>query len=473
MSKNYDAVVIGTGPNGFAAAITLAQAGLSVGMFEAKDTIGGGMRSAELTLPGYVHDVCSAIHPLGVGSPFFRSLPLEKHGLKWIFPSAALAHPFDDGSVAILESSIEKTSETLGLDATAYRRILEPCVQKWDNLVDDLLGPLRFPKHPIQMAWFSGLCLQPAYSLACQFFREERARGLFGGLAAHSMMPLERSLTSAFGLILGTLGHKAGWPLPEGGSQNIANALASFFRSLGGEIHTNTNIECIDDLPSSQVILCDVSPKQLLKIADHQLSDHYKGKLASYRYGPGVFKVDWALSQLIPWKAKECLRAGTVHIGGTLDEIAKSEREVWENVHPQKPYIILAQQSLFDSTRAPKRKQTAWAYCHVPNGSNVDMTEVIEAQIERFAPGFKDCILAKATKSAVEFEQYNANYVGGDINGGVQDLTQLFTRPVARIVPYSTPRKGLYICSASTPPGGGVHGMCGYHAAKAALKQCF
>ncbi|WP_213158445.1 NAD(P)/FAD-dependent oxidoreductase [Parachlamydia sp. AcF125] len=473
MSKNYDAIVIGTGPNGFAAAITLAQAGLSVGMFEAKDTIGGGMRSTELTLPGYVHDVCSAIHPLGVGSPFFRSLPLEKHGLKWIFPSAALAHPFDDGTAVTLEPSIEKTSKNLGIDGAAYRRILTDCVKRWDNLIDDLLGPLHFPKHPLQMAWFAGFCLQPATKLARQLFREERARGFFAGLAAHSMLPLERYLTSAFALILNILGHTTGWPIPEGGSQNIANALASFFRSLGGEIHTNSPIECLEQLPSSQVVLCDVSPKQLLKIASNQLSDRYKRILENYRYGPGVFKVDWALSQPIPWKAKECLRAGAVHLGGTLEEIAQSEREVWENLHPQKPYIILAQQSLFDSTRAPKGKHTAWGYCHVPNGSDINMTEVIEAQIERFAPGFKDCILAKTTKSAQQFEQYNPNYVGGDINGGVQDLSQLFTRPAARLVPYSTPHKGLYICSASTPPGGGVHGMCGYHAAQAALKQCF
>jgi phytoene dehydrogenase-like protein len=469
----YDAIVIGSGPNGLAAGITLAQAGLSVKIFEAKNTIGGGMRSAESTLPGFIHDLCSAIHPLGIGSPFFRTLPLDTYGLKWIHPLAPLAHPFDDGTAAILERSIEATGKTLGQDATAYKKLMEPFVANWDSLASDLLGPLRFPRHPFLMGSFAVFAVRSACGLSKSLFTGERARGLFAGLSAHSILPLDKPLTAAFGLVLGILGHAMGWPMPQGGSQKIADALASFFLSLGGEIDTGITIECIDNLPSSRAIFCDITPRQLLKIAGHRLPSQYKRKLEGYRYGPGAFKVDWALNHPIPWKAKECIRAGTVHLGGTAEEIAKSELEVWESKHPTNPYIIIAQQSLFDPTRAPEGKHTAWGYCHVPNGSSIDMTERIEAQLERFAPGFKDCVMARSTKSAIELEQYNANYVGGDINGGVQDMYQLFTRPTARLVPYSTPLKGLYICSSSTPPGGGVHGMCGHHAATAALKSIF
>ncbi len=470
----YNAIVVGSGPNGLAAAITLAQAGLSVVVFEAKSTIGGGMRSAELTLPGFVHDVCSAIHPLGIGSPFFRALPLAKYGLEWIHPLAPVAHPFDNGTAALLERSIDATSETLDTqDATAYRKLMEPLVRSWDRIADDLLGPLHLPQHPVEMARFGLLAIRSAQGLAKGLFKGERARGLFAGLAAHSIMPLDRSLTAAFGLILGVLGHAVGWPMPRGGSQRIADALSSYFRSLGGEIVTSVPVESIDDLPSARAVLLDVTPRQLIRIAGHRLPSGYRRRLEDYRYGPGVFKVDLALRSPIPWKASECARAGTVHIGGTLEEIVESEREVWEGNHPEKPYVLVAQQTLFDSTRAPQGKHTAWAYCHVPNGSTFDMTERIESQIERFAPGFRDCIIARSTRSPIELEQYNPNYVGGDINGGVQDILQLFTRPVARIVPYSTPVKGLYICSSSTPPGGGVHGMCGYHAARAALKECF
>ena len=470
----YNAIVVGSGPNGLAAAITLAQAGLSVVVFEAKSTIGGGMRSAELTLPGFVHDVCSAIHPLGIGSPFFRALPLAKYGLEWIHPLAPVAHPFDNGTAALLERSIDATSETLDTqDATAYRKLMEPLVRSWDRIADDLLGPLHLPQHPVEMARFGLLAIRSAQGLAKGLFKGERARGLFAGLAAHSIMPLDRSLTAAFGLILGVLGHAVGWPMPRGGSQRIADALSSYFRSLGGEIVTSVPVESIDDLPPARAVLLDVTPRQLIRIAGHRLPSGYRRRLEDYRYGPGVFKVDLALRSPIPWKASECARAGTVHIGGTLEEIVESEREVWEGNHPEKPYVLVAQQTLFDSTRAPQGKHTAWAYCHVPNGSTFDMTERIESQIERFAPGFRDCIIARSTRSPIELEQYNPNYVGGDINGGVQDILQLFTRPVARIVPYSTPVKGLYICSSSTPPGGGVHGMCGYHAARAALKECF
>jgi phytoene dehydrogenase-like protein len=471
--KTYDAIVVGSGPNGLAAAIRLAQAGLSVVVYEAKETIGGGMRSAELTLPGFVHDICSAIHPVGIASPFFRELPLDKHGLEWIQPLAPLAHPFDDGTAAMLERSIDATGNTLDVDAAAYKRLMEPLVSNWDKLETDLLGPLHFPQHPMAMARFAFNAFRSAHHLAICRFKKEHARGLFAGLAAHSMMPLRKPITAAFGLILGILGHAKGWPIPLGGSQRIANALASYFRSLGGEIITGRYVEHMNQLPSARVILFDVTPRQLLRIAGHSFPSQYRHKLKCYRYGPGVFKIDWALSEPIPWKAKECARAGTVHLGGTLKEIEQSEREVWKGKHPANPFVLMAQQSLFDRTRAPENKQTAWGYCHVPHGSVVDMTERIESQIERFAPGFRDCILARSTKNTMEFEAYNTNYVGGDINGGVQDLYQLFTRPVARMVPYSTPLKGIYICSSSTPPGGGVHGMCGYHAANAAIKACF
>lgn len=472
MKKNaYDALVIGSGPNGFAAAITLAQKGLSVALYEAGQTVGGGMRSAELTLPGFTHDICSTIHPLACGSPFFRTLPLDKFGLEWIQPSAPLAHPFDDGTAALLERSLDLTAEHLGIDSASYIKLFTPFVSKWGNLENNLLNSLHFPQHPFLMAKFGFYAMQSAWGLLNRQFQGEKAKGLFAGLAAHSILPLEKMVTAAFGLILGILGHTVGWPVAKGGSQNIANALSAYFVSLGGEIFTDTKVVSIEDLPSSKLILCDIGPYQLLKIANARLPESYKKRLKEYRYGPGIFKMDWALSQPIPWKSKDCLRAGTVHIGGTAAEIAFSERQIWKNIHPEKPFVLLAQQSLFDPTRAPDGKQTVWGYCHVPHGSNVDMSKQIESQIERFAPGFRDCILARSQRTAVEMEQYNSNYVGGDINGGIQDIFQLFTRPVVRIIPYSTPVKGLYLCSSSTPPGGGVHGMCGYHAAHAALKE--
>lgn len=470
-NTDYDAVIIGSGPNGLAAGITLAQAGLSVAILEAKSTIGGGMRTAELTLPGFIHDICSAIHPLGMGSPFFRSLPLDKHGLEWIQPPVPLAHPFDDGTCVLLDRSVDTTSLFLNKDSKAYKQLMHPFVSSWDRLAADLLGPLKMPSHPIEMARFAWLGFRSAQGLIKHFFEGERAKALFAGLAAHSIMPLDKSVTAGFGLILGILGHAVGWPMPRGGSQNIANALASYFQSLGGKIVTNAWIDHFDEIPKARAILFDTSPKELLRIAGKKLPSHYKNKLNRYRYGPGVFKMDWALNSTIPWKAKDCLKAGTVHIGGTLEEIAASEKEVWAGKHPEKSYLIVAQQSLFDATRAPSGKHTAWAYCHVPNGSTYDMTERIERQIERFAPGFRDCIIKRSNKSAMQFEEYNPNYVGGDINGGIADIYQLFRRPVSWIHPYATPIQGVYICSSSTPPGGGVHGMCGYHAALLALKQ--
>jgi phytoene dehydrogenase-like protein len=475
MSKEraYDAIVVGSGPNGLAAAITLAQAGLSVIVFEAKNTIGGGLRSAELTLPGFIHDICSAIHPLGIASPFFRQLTLEQHGVEWIHPLVPLAHPFDDGKPAILDRSINLTGQTLGIDHLAYQKLMGPLAANWNQLASDILAPLRLPRHPWISGQFALLGLRSAQSLANHRFEGQRARALFAGLAAHSFLPLDGLLTAAFGLVLGTLGHVAGWPMVRGGSQQMAQALASILRMLGGEIVTNHEVENLESLPPAQAVLLDVTPRQLMKIAKNHLPSDYLRKLGKYRYGPGVFKMDWALHHSIPWKAKECAFAGTVHVGGTWQEIAQSEREIWQGKYSEKPFLLVAQPSLFDRTRAPEGKHTAWAYCHVPNGSAVDMTTKIESQIERFAPGFKDCILSRSTRSSKEMEQHNPNYVGGDINGGVQDIYQFLRRPVSWFHPYSTPTKGIYLCSSSTPPGGGVHGMCGYHAACVALKECF
>jgi phytoene dehydrogenase-like protein len=467
----YDAIIVGSGPNGLAAAITLAQAGYSVLVFEAQETVGGGMRSAELTLPGFTHDICSAIHPLGVGSPFFRRLPLADYGLKWISPPLAVAHPFDDGSAATLEQSVTFTAKRLDQDAKTYRRLMDPFVANWDKLAHEFLGPLRLPRYPLTMARFGLYAIRSAWGLANSLFTGQQAHGLFAGLAAHAIMPLEKSPTAAIGLVLGILGHVTGWPLPQGGSQKIADALAAYLQALGGQIITGRRINSVDELPPAQVILLDVSPRQLLRVAGHHLPAGYRSQLETYRYGPGVFKVDWALAGPVPWLAQECLAAGTVHLGGTLPEIAAAERTVWQGQHPEKPFVLVAQQSLFDSSRAPAGKHTLWAYCHVPNGSTVDMTGAIENQIERFAPGFRDLILARNTLNPALLEAYNHNYIGGDINGGVQDWRQLFTRPTFRLVPYSTPNKRIYLCSASTPPGGGVHGMCGYFAAQAALRH--
>ena len=469
----YDAVVVGSGPNGLAAAITMARAGRSVLVLEAREAIGGGCRSAELTLPGFVHDVCSAIHPLGLGSPFFKTLPLGDHGLEWIHPPAPVAHPLDDGTAVVIERSVEETAAGLGPDAAAYRRLMGPLSTQWDALAPELLAPLHLPRHPLAMARFGLMAIRSASGFAQGRFRGDRARAVFAGIAGHSILPLERTATAAIGLVLGALTHAVGWPLPRGGSRRIADALAAHLRSLGGEIRTGSPVESLDARPPARAVLCDVTPRQLLKLAGDRLRGRYRRGLERYRYGPAAFKLDFALSGPIPWKAAECARAATVHLGGTLDEIAASEAAVGRGEHPDRPFVLLVQPSLFDASRAPAGRHTVWAYCHVPNGSTFDMRARIEAQIERFAPGFRDLVLARSVLTPARLQELNANYVGGDINGGAQDLGQMFTRPVARIVPYSTPVRGLYICSSSTPPGGGVHGMCGYHAARAALRALF
>jgi phytoene dehydrogenase-like protein len=468
---SYDAVIVGAGPNGLAAAITLAQAGCSVLLVEAKDTIGGGTRSAELTLPGFIHDVCSAIHPLGVASPFFRSLPLEQYGLEWIHPSTPLAHPLDDEPAVMIERSLEATAEGLGIDGKAYRRLFTPLVGRYEAILHEFLGPLRFPRDPVSMTLFGIRAIFPATQLARLAFRSKRGRAVFAGMAGHSIMPLHWPATAAFGLMLGMLAHTVGWPMARGGSQKIADALAAYLCSLGGKITTGWQVNSIDELPPAHAYLFDVTPRQLIQLAGNRLSPRYVRQLERYRHGPGVFKLDYALDGPLPWSDPAVQRAGTVHLGGTMEEIANGERTVWRGEHPQRPYVLVVQQSQFDSSRAPDGKHTAWAYCHVPNGSTVDMTVHIENQIERYAPGFQDRVLARSVRSATDMQRYNANYIGGDINGGVQDLLQLFTRPVPRLSPYTTSSRQIYICSSSTPPGGGVHGMCGYFAARAALKR--
>jgi phytoene dehydrogenase-like protein len=469
----YDAVIVGAGPNGLAAAIELARNGLSVCVLEAKETIGGGARSAELTLPGFVHDICSAIHPVGVVSPFFRSIGLERWGVEWVYPPAALAHPFDDGSAALMFQSLAETCDTLGPDSRAYSDLMGPLVDRARPLIEDILRPVRWPLHPMIMLRFGLSALCSAAGLANNRFQGHRAKAIFAGCAAHGVVPLEKMGTASFGLVLALSAHAIGWPCARGGSMKIIDALASCLESLGGEIRTNHPVGSMADLPAARAVLFDLTPRQVLQIAGERLPAAYRRKLSRFRYGPGVFKIDWALDGPIPWMAAECGRAATVHLAGTIEEIARGEDEVWRGQHPERPFVLVAQQSLFDPARAPEGRQTGWAYCHVPHGSTVNMTERIEAQVERFAPGFRDRILARHTMNAVELERHNQNMIGGDIGGGANNLRQFLMRPVTRLDPYSTPNEAIYICSSSTPPGGGVHGMCGYHAARSALRRVF
>ena len=471
-ATDYDAVVVGSGPNGLAAAITLQQKGLRVLLLEAKQTIGGGMRSAELTLPGFMHDICSAVHPLAAGSPFFTTLPLYEHGLEYIYPPVAAAHPFNDGTAAILAGTVEDTALGLGRDAEAYRRLLQPIVNDWPVLAPELLGPLRWPGDVSSLVRFGWVGLSAATQLARRFQTRE-ARGLLAGMAAHSIQPLTNLATSAIALVLMAAGHVKGWPVPRHGSVAIADALASYFISLGGTIETGVEVKNFSQLPSSRCVLLDLTPRQLLRLGGHRWSSLYRWQLQRYRYGMGVFKIDWALAERIPFTAAACRRAGTIHIGNTLEEITASEAATAAGGYPDRPFVLLTQPSVFDPSRAPQGRHTAWAYCHVPNGSTKDMTEVIEGQVERVAPGFRALILGRHTYDTLQLEEYNANYIGGDINGGIIDIRQLFTRPALRWSPYRTSEKGIYICSSSTPPGGGVHGMCGYHAARRAMRDVF
>lgn len=465
------AIVIGSGPNGLAAAIVLAQAGLDVEVRETASTPGGGARSGELTLPGFIHDLGSAVHPMALSSPFFSTLPLGEHGLEWILPEASLAHPLDDGTAVMLERDVARTAAQFdSSDAQAYRKLFQPLVTHWEALKQELLKPVvRIPHHPFLLGRFGLQGIQPATLLARSSFRNPGARALFAGSAAHSFLKLESPLSSAFGLMLSAAGHAVGWPVPKGGSQQITNALAGVLSSLGGRIVTSARVDKLDELGSPDLTLCDVTPRQFLQLADRQLAGRpFRQLLERYRYGPGVFKVDWALRESIPWTAKECLRAGTVHLGGTLDEIAASERAVWRGTPLDKPFVLLSQPSLFDPTRAPAGQHTAWAYCHVPNSWQGSMLAPIEAQVERYAPGFRDCILATSVGNPFDMERWNENLIGGDINGGAINIGQFFLRPTWRT--YGTPLHGVYLCSSSTPPGGAVHGMCGYHAARRALR---
>jgi phytoene dehydrogenase-like protein len=468
---SYDAIVVGSGPNGLAAAITLASAGHRVLVLEAEGDVGGGTRSAELTLPGFVHDVCSAVHTTGVVSPFFRSLPLERLGLEWCHPEFSVAHPLDAEPAVLLHADVGQTARDLGSDERAYRQLLQPFLLEPQRLIDQLLGPLRLPKNPLALLRFGLLGLRSAAGLSRARFAGERARALFAGCAAHSILPLERSTTAAVALVFLIIGHMRTWPVARGGSRSIAQALVRHFESLGGEVRVGEPVTALGQLPDARAILFDLDPRQVVSICGHALPSGYQRRLLRYRYGPGVFKLDWALSEPIPWTDPRCHAASTVHVGGNLEQIALSEASAWRGEHCQRPFVMLCQQSHFDPTRAPSGKHTGYAYCHVPAGSSQDMTAAIEAQVERFAPGFRQTILARHALDTQGLERHNRSAVGGAITGGAADLAQLFTRPVLRLDPYRTPNPALFLCSHATPPGGGVHGMCGYYAAQSVLRR--
>jgi len=464
---------VGAGPNGLSAAITLARAGHSVLVREAAPVIGGGTRTEELTLPGYLHDVCSTVHPMAVASPFFRQLPLAQHGLEWIHTPTLLVHPFDDGTVVTLERTLDATVQALGSDGPAYRELVEPFVEGWEDLVHDTLRPLRFPSRPLFMARFGMNALRSVDSLVRSRFRNDSTRAMFAAVAGHCMLPLDWAGTASFGLMLCITGHAVGWPLARGGSRRISLALAGCLRDLGGVIETDAAVNDVAELPPSRAILFDVTPRQLLRISGDRLPPSYRRQLERYRYGPGAFKIDWALSEPVPWRNRRSSESAVLHLAGRYDEVIASERAPWDGAHADRPFVLFVQPSLFDRTRAPDDGHTAWAYCHVPNGSSTDMTAAVEAQVERFAPGFRDIVLHRSVMNPADLEAHNRNLIGGDINAGAQNLAQLFFRPVRRWNPYEIPDSDMYICSASTPPGGAVHGMCGFHAANAALARTF
>lgn len=469
----YDVVVIGSGPNGLAAAIATARAGLTTLVVEAKDTPGGGTRTKQLTLPGFSHDVCSAVHPLGIASPWLRTLGLEEHGLQWIQPEAPLVHVLGDGRIVTLERSLADTAGQLGRDGRAYHALFAPYVEHADSLLEMILGPLRFPRDPLLLARFGLDAIRSLRGLVRARFDGEEAPALLAGIAAHAMIPLDAPASASFGLVLAIAGHAAGWPIARGGSQAIADALVARLRGLGGELVVDHPVRDIAELPEARAYLFDVTPSQLVAIAGDRLPGDYKARLAYYRYGPGVFKIDWALRGPVPWRDPRCARAATVHLSGTVDEIVRAERAAHTDKLAERPFMLFVQPTLFDPSRAPAGMHTAWAYCHVPHGSSIDATAAMESHVEAFAPGFRDLIAARSTLDAVQIEQYNPNYIGGDINGGLADLGQLFFRPVARVDPYSTPAPDIFLCSSSTPPGGGVHGMSGYWGARSVLQRVF
>ncbi|MCW5983328.1 MAG: NAD(P)/FAD-dependent oxidoreductase [Bryobacteraceae bacterium] len=469
LAKTWDAVVVGSGPNGLTAAVTLARAGQTVLVIEGRQEIGGGARTLELTLPGFLHDVCSAIHPLAVTSPALRRMPLDRHGLAWVHPAAPLAHPLEGGRAVLLERSVAATAERLGRDAAAYFDLFAPVVDDWERLVPLVLGRMRWPKHPAAAGRFAVSALRSAQGLLDAKFRSTAARALLAGIAGHSGLRLEEAPSAAFALTLGGAGHAVGWPFPRSGAGNITRALASYLGALGGRIETGSPVNSIDELPPCRCVLLDVSARELLRIAGARFPAWYRRTLQRFRYGPGAFKVDWALDGPIPWRAPECRRAGTIHLGGTAEEIAASERQVCAGRAPDYPFVLAAQHTLFDSSRAPDGKHTAWAYCHAPNGSNEDMTNRIERQVERFAPGFSSRVLARSVLGPAALEAHNPNLVGGDVSGGANHLAQVFARPSLCL--HHTPDERILLCSSATPPGAGVHGMCGHFAARLALRR--
>jgi len=471
--KKYDAAIIGSGPNGIATAIYLQKKGLSTIIYEKSSVPGGAVKTAEITLPSFKHDTGATVLPMAYSSPFFQQLPLEKYGLEWIYPEIPFSQTLENGRALACYKSIEKTAAQLGRDKESYIHFMKPLVENWNDIREDVLGPLGIPSHPIKFLKFGLKAFPSAKFLTNTLFKEKEAKALFYGAAAHSTLPLTNLFSSSFGIVLGLMAHLNGWPFPKHGAGALIKALLDYYKDLGGELVLNTPINKVPELPKNKVQIYDLTPRQILQIEDLDLSSDYRKRLGNYKYGAGVFKIDWALDGPIPFINDKCRRSGTVHIGFSPEEIEKSEQLTAEGKISEQPYVLLVQSSVFDKTRAPEEKHTAWAYCHVPNASEEDCTRIIENQIEKAAPGFKNLILAKSTMNTKELEVFNPNLVGGDINGGRQDITQLFTRPVAKISPYKTSNDHVYLCSSSTPPGGGVHGMGGYNAAKQVIKDHF